>query len=156
MNKFKVLLVVLLFVVISCTPVLAQFDGGAKKGVEKQLKLMIFKDDSNNAKRHRIKAVIKNISKKPAIFYLETCGICFWSFSVNGNKYKSLSNAVHCRMCDFSHKVTLKPGHQVVRYLRAEDLYQYIKEMPSAKVRLKYILNYKKGGTLKSNNLVLK
>jgi len=71
--------------------------------VQERVKLTVKVDEG-------LTAVLSNTSSRPVSFFLESCGICFWAVSVNGNPYQSLSSAMHAAPCQPRNVVVLGPG----------------------------------------------
>jgi len=82
---------------------------------------------------------IRNTGSAPVTFYLDGCGICFWSVSLNGGDYIPQQTAVHVMPCRHRQLRTLPPGEKIRSAgLNLTPLLSSLATQPCRSVRLRY------------------
>ena len=82
---------------------------------------------------------IRNRGAAPVTLYLDGCGICFWSVSLNGGDYIPQQTAVHVMPCRHRQLRTVPPGDKIRSAgLDLTPLLSSIAPQPCRSVRLRY------------------
>jgi hypothetical protein len=100
------------------------------------------KDQDN--KELIIELEIKNVSKETVRMYLENCGICFWSISVNRGPFFPIERITHKKICNYNNPIELEADQTTIKtiYWIPNPRYQGMPMYSGAieNIRVRYLL----------------